>query len=147
MSDQRGPEPDAASIAAGHEESDVRIRPLAIFLAILAGSLVAVGGAMALLFWLFLAESKEADPPASPLAAAQRAADARVPGPLLEVASGVQLEQLRAKEKQRLAATEWVDEAKGIARIPIEEAITLTAERGLPAWPAVAEEPAEETEP
>lgn len=141
MSDERGPEPDAASVAAGHERSDARIRPLAIFLAVLAGSLAAVAGAVALLFQLYLTEAEQADPPPSPLAAAERAADAHVPGPLLEVASGVQLAQLRAKEKQRLTATEWVDQAKGLARIPIDEAIALTAERGLPEWPPVMEEP------
>jgi hypothetical protein len=144
MSDQRGPEPDAASIKAGHEQSDARIRPLGVFLAVLAGSLVVVAGAMALLFRLFMTEAEETDPPPSPLAAAEREAEAHVPGPLLEVASGLQVEQLRARERQRLSATEWIDETEGIARIPIEQAMAITAERGLPEWPAVAEESPEE---
>ena len=147
MSDQRGPEPDPASIAAGHEESDVRIRPLAIFLTVLAISLVVVSGAMALLLQTYMSEADRAEPPPSPLADAERAAEAHVPGPLLEVASGLQLEQLRAKENQRLAAAEWIDRDKGIARIPIDQAIALVAERGLPHWPFVTEAPSQEPAP
>jgi hypothetical protein len=45
---------------------------------------------------------------------------------------GAELEAVRARAQQRLAATEWVDREAGVARIEIETAMRLLAERGWP---------------
>lgn len=46
-----------------------------------------------------------------------------------------QLRELRQNETHRLSTYEWTDEAAGEARIPIDRAIELLAERGLNASP------------
>lgn len=60
------------------------------------------------------------------------------PEPRLQGAPGHQispqeeLRQTRAEAEATLSSYSWVDEKTGIARIPIDEAMKLLAERGLP---------------
>lgn len=55
------------------------------------------------------------------------------PAPRLEARPGQTLQELRANEQARLHSYGWVDEAAGVVRIPIERAMELTIQRGLPA--------------
>ncbi len=59
--------------------------------------------------------------------------DQMPPAPRLEVSPRANLAELRAAEKLRLESYGWVDKQKRIARMPIERAMELIAERGLPA--------------
>lgn len=59
-------------------------------------------------------------------------ADRKASGPLLQESPVPDLATYRAEEEKALATYGWVDKARGIARIPVDEAIRLTAERGLP---------------
>ena len=43
------------------------------------------------------------------------------------------MRELRSKEDELLGSYGWVDQRAGIARIPINEALRLTVQRGLPA--------------
>jgi hypothetical protein len=45
----------------------------------------------------------------------------------------LELKAVRDAEDQRLATYGWVDQAKGVVRIPIDRAIDLLSQRGLPA--------------
>jgi hypothetical protein len=135
------------TVEHGHEHSDVRIRPLAVFLAALTGSLVAVAFICAWLFSVFLSDAERDDQSPAPRAEAGRP----TPGPLLQVSSRDDLERLRRREATLLDSSAWVDRERGVARIPIDRAIELTVEKGLPQWPAAevtppAAEP-EETPP
>jgi hypothetical protein len=127
---------DPPTTDRGYEHSDVAIRPLVIFLAGLTLSLIVVSGIVAALFFLFESEAEEADPVPSPLAEAEQP----IPGPVLQVMPQQDLKQFRAREQQQLNATEWIDEPRGIARIPLGQAMELTVKNGLPAWPAVPTE-------
>jgi len=70
------------------------------------------------------------------------------PGPHLQETPERQLAELRAQEDAILGSYAWVEKDRGIARIPIEEAMRLVAERGMPTFPASAdEEPREEETP
>jgi hypothetical protein len=40
-----------------------------------------------------------------------------------------------AQEMSRLNSTGWVDKQRGIAHIPIADAMRLTAQQGIPDWP------------
>jgi hypothetical protein len=51
------------------------------------------------------------------------------------------LAEFRKAEDALLTSYGWVEKDKGIARIPIDEAMRLVAERGLPAFPAPAPQP------
>lgn len=54
------------------------------------------------------------------------------PSPQLEVDERTQLNQIRMKEEETLATYGWVDQKAGVVRIPIERAMDLIAQRGLP---------------
>lgn len=127
------PEPLAAPATAGdHEHSDVQIRPLMIFLGVLAASLVLVSIALVALFNLFESGAERRDPALPPLAQD----NAGPAGPTLQVSPREDLQQFRDREARVLNSTEWVNDQVGIVRIPIDRAIALTVERGLPKWPA-----------
>jgi hypothetical protein len=127
--------PVPPTVDQGYEHSDVPIRPLGMFIAILAISLMVVSGIVAALFWIFEGEAAETDPPPLPLAEE----NPTTPGPLLQVSPRGDLDQMRERERQQLDTPAWVDRDRGVARIPIDRAMTLTAEHGLPNWPAVEE--------
>ena len=124
----------APSIAAGHELSDVAIRPVAIAAAAIVLLTAASFGGM---WWLAreYAETRALEsPPANPLAAAY--VPKEPPAPRLQTHPRRELLALRADADARLSSWGWVDATRGIAHIPIDRAITLLAERGLPARPA-----------
>jgi hypothetical protein len=43
-----------------------------------------------------------------------------------------QVQELRAKEQRFLTTYEWVNQSSGVARIPLDRALELIAENGLP---------------
>jgi len=55
------------------------------------------------------------------------------PSPQLEIDERNQLDSVRLNEEQTLATYGWVDQKAGVVRIPIERAMDLIAQRGLPA--------------
>lgn len=57
------------------------------------------------------------------------------PSPKLEEDERGQLNGIRLAEDQTLYSYGWVDEKSGIVRIPIERAMDLLVERGLPVRP------------
>jgi hypothetical protein len=54
------------------------------------------------------------------------------PTPQLEIDERNQLEKIRLNEEQTLSTYDWVDQKAGTVRIPIDRAMDLIAERGLP---------------
>lgn len=54
------------------------------------------------------------------------------PSPQLEIDERSQLDKIRLNEEEILATYGWVDQKAGVVRIPIERAMDLIAERGLP---------------
>jgi hypothetical protein len=57
------------------------------------------------------------------------------PSPQLEIDERTQLDQIRLQEEETLATYGWVDQKAGVVRIPIERAMDLIAQRGLPTRP------------
>jgi len=111
----------------GHEGRDVnarRLLQLGLALATVIGLVLVVG----ILFFDYLERSTTRGAPRSPLLAAPD----RPPPPRLQVDPHFDLLQKRAQEDAVLNSYGWVDRANGTVRIPIERAIELTAERGLP---------------
>jgi hypothetical protein len=58
------------------------------------------------------------------------------PEPRLEENERTELRSYADEEQQRLATYDWVDKDKGIVRIPIDRAMELIVQRGLPVRPA-----------
>jgi hypothetical protein len=124
-------EPSHASGQTGrdHEVRDVQVRPivaLAIGLVMLTGVVLLL---MAWLFDYFAARQARLDRPPSPLARAQEGP----PAPRLEVALDQVLQETRVDEAASLHSYGWVDQQAGVVRIPIDRAMNLLIERGMPA--------------
>jgi hypothetical protein len=56
----------------------------------------------------------------------------KFPAPRLQVHPAEDLVDYQAREKEQLASYGWVDREKGVVRIPIDRAMDLLVERGLP---------------
>ena len=114
-----------------HEESDVDFRAIITF----GGGLLAVAVFVyVLIFGIFrLFDSREGVKVAAeyPLAAAQ--GHREPPEPRLQIDPRQDMADLRAKEDDLLGSYGWVDKNAGVVRIPIDAAMKLTLERGLPA--------------
>ena len=54
------------------------------------------------------------------------------PSPQLEIDERTELNKDRLREEQTLSTYDWVDQNAGTVRIPIDRAMDLIAERGLP---------------
>ena len=114
-----------------HEDSDVDFRGILGFGAGLIVVAVAVHLLIYVLFGYFMRREGVKVPAEYPLAAEQ---EHRVPPePRLQTDPRQDLADLRAKEDALLGTAGVVDENAGIFRIPIDVAMKLTLERGLPA--------------
>lgn len=111
-----------------HERRDADIRRLTISLVglfvLLVISLLAMG-------WMFrhLAAREERAGAIATLPAEREIP----PAPRLQVAPATELERVRKAEAAVLNSYGWVDRKAGVVRIPVERAMEILAERGLPA--------------
>jgi len=62
--------------------------------------------------------------------------------PKLVTSEPAVLAELRAQEDALLTSYGWIEKDKGIARMPIDEAMKIVAERGLPKFPVPETSPA-----
>ncbi|MBX7185449.1 MAG: hypothetical protein K1Y01_09920 [Vicinamibacteria bacterium] len=112
-----------------YEKTDAHVRPLYQFLFwISVITLLTAGIAMAILKGLESWRDKASTRPA--MAEAPEAM--QPPAPRLQIQEPKDLAVFRKEEKEILSTYGIVDRDKGIYRIPIEEAMKLTLERGLP---------------
>jgi len=118
---------------AGYEHTDAHVWTVLKFLIWLGGSAVVISAGLVLLFNLFVAQRVEHEPPKYPLAVGE---SPRVPPePRLQRFPREDIMNFRIGEEAALHQYGWVDRNAGIVRIPIDEAMRLTLERGLPARP------------
>jgi hypothetical protein len=123
----------------GHETRDVnarRLLQLGLALATVIGLVLVVG----VLFFDYLERSTARGAPQSPLLTTSD----RPPSPRLQVDPQLDLLQKRAQEDAVLNSYGWVDRATGTVRMPIERAIELTAQRGLPVRKGIESSPVRE---
>jgi hypothetical protein len=129
--------PDDEALHAGYEVSDVSMQGITRFgiglLLFMAISLAIVTGFQSLLLGGSLPDTAPpaggvADPPATPVPqnVARRAF------------SGQEARELREGGEAMLSHYQWVNQEAGIVRIPIDHAIDLLIQRGLPSRPADA---------
>jgi len=124
---------------AAHETSDINIRAVFGF----AGGLLALAAVVYLVVWLLFGYFDRRERAASaertyPLAVGQE--DRLPPEPRLQTNPKQDLKDLRASEDERLHTYGWVDRNGGIVHIPIEEAMKLTLQRGLPSRPSTEQQ-------
>jgi hypothetical protein len=121
---------------AGYEHTDVAIGPVAKFLfwLFVAGLLTHVGLAGVYKLLIDQGVKQEASERRYPLAAAE---EPRLPPvPRLQQFPRNELYTFRVDEREQLESYGWQNKAAGTVHIPIEEAMKLTVERGLPVQPA-----------
>jgi len=154
--EHEGHEPEKVDASLGYERSDVGITGIVVFITALA-VFVAVAGVLCYGIGKVLnARMNKQDGPTSKWS---KTVDVRqlgnmpsspelqnkmaevtqsFPTPRVQTDEGNQdIADLHAREDLLLENYTWVDESKGTVRIPIERAMELIAERGLPVAPAV----------
>lgn len=113
---------------SGFEQRDTHPKKLLGIIAMVLGgtALVALLSA-GLFFWLFKRQP-------SPWVPEKAILEARrdFPAPQLQVNPPVDMERLRAEFQRETNEYGWVDRSKGQVRLPVERAMDLLLERGLP---------------
>jgi hypothetical protein len=117
--------------AVHHEESDVNVGPVFGFAGALMIAVTVISFIVWVLFQFFAAREGQKTTPEYPLAVQQE--NRLPPEPRLQTNPRQDLSDLRAQEDQILRSYGWVDRNAGVVRIPIELAMKLMLERGLPA--------------
>jgi hypothetical protein len=113
-----------------HETSDVNVRAIFMFTVGLTVTTLFFSFLVWVLFQYFQAREAKRVVPEYPLAATQ---ETRLPPePRLQTAPREDLQDLHTQEDRILNSYGWTDKNAGVARIPIEEAMKLTVQRGLP---------------
>jgi len=69
------------------------------------------------------------------LSDASRQLDINPPGPKLQLDAPADLKTLNAREDTQLESYGWIDRGKGIAHIPLAQAMKDVAARGIPDFP------------
>jgi hypothetical protein len=130
MDDKSRPPPPAAETYDG----EIDVRTIVGFGAGLVAVTLVV---LALMWWMSVAfrhQEEANDRAASPIGEADL--DPIPPGPRLQAVPPRDMDELRRADREVLTTYGWVDQAKGVARIPLERAIAILAEKGLGATPA-----------
>lgn len=111
-----------------YERRDVDVIALLLLLALfgITGIVVEIAAAGAISVLNRRAQSGVTSAPLPP-------ATAQYPLPRLQPQPQQDLLALRNREDQQLSQYAWIDKSKGIVRIPIDRAMDLLVQRGLPA--------------
>jgi hypothetical protein len=134
---------------AGYEHQDLGAQGVFAFLiSLIVGGVVVyfvIGG----VYHFMAARQRSQQPSPGPLVK-QGETDTRMvssgeimtfPPPRLERNEQIEIKDFRLQEEQTLNSYGWVDEKAGVVRIPIERAMQLLAQRGLPTAPKAGTAP------
>ena len=125
------------------EQEDLGARPILIFLVALVIGCVLVALVLRGLYSYLDAYQNRHEPLQNPLVQQTRADPrlvepgdvAKFPQPRLETNETIDINKFRLQEEQTLNSYGWVDQDAGVVRIPIDRAMELLAQRGLPTRP------------
>jgi len=131
-----------------YERRDIRIADVVYFLIGLAIAVVLVYFIAKGVFWYLDKRYETEQPPVSPLVSAAPTDTRRIPpqfgnnyqkylqqdfpAPQLEINERTELNDIRLHEEDTLSSYGWVDQKSGTVRIPIDRAMDLLVQRGLP---------------
>jgi hypothetical protein len=118
----------------GFERSDVDTWVIGKFAIALVLICTAAMGGLLMFFHYMIVREGPMPPKAS--TGLHRDAAKMPPAPQLEETPILDLARERAAEDQVLNSYAWIDKQNGIVRLPIDKAIDLLAQRGLPSRPA-----------
>ncbi len=124
--------PSHGPAQAGHEKRDVNVRKVAIYGVglVVVITLIGIGASFLAFKYLVYTTESEVAPPSPLYEIRQQAAE-----PLLLPQPWRNMAELRAAGQQHLGTYGWVDRPNRVVRIPIDHAMDLLIERGLPQRP------------
>ena len=125
-------QPDPIDLEKGYETEDLSIRGMTIFGIGIAVILLVTAGVILLMFNFFDDQNQARQRPMPPQVENLNTAP---PAPRIQRLPGEDYARLRARAEADLTSYGWVDEANGVVRIPVEQAMELLLERGLPTRP------------
>jgi hypothetical protein len=141
MNEPAKPPPDQPP-RTGHETTDASPAVIGLFALGLVIMIALVLPLLNWIYWRMEASAERRDVPLSSMAGKQV-----VPEPRLETDTTADLTRLRASEDERLSSYGWVDAEHKAVRIPVDRAIEILAERGLPEPEGPLEMPNNEGKP
>ena len=122
---------------APHDDENMRaILRFALWLTV---SAVVIYAALFGMFQYFDRQAALSDPAANPLLVGEKppaTPAARFPQPRLQSNAAADLVKIQSAEEEKLDTYGWVDRPAGITRMPVEQAMRMIAEHGVPVWPA-----------
>ena len=127
------------AIRQGHQGDGVREK----IVGILAASMAVAVPMIMFFLWLqyrSMAGDRYGGLAAPTLGAPQSQPQAVLPEPRLIVDSGADLAKFRAQEDEELTNYGWINRRSNVVRLPIERAMELIVQRGLPSGGAVKSE-------
>ena len=125
------------------EREDLAPRTIFIFMITLAAGCVLVGFFLRAMYSYLDAYENHHQPVQSPLLPPARAETrivppgdiAKFPQPRLEGDERLEINDFRRQEEEKLNSYGWVNQQDGVIHIPIDRAMQLAAQRGLPTQP------------
>jgi len=138
-----------------YERQDIGARGIFYFLAGLLAATLLIIVLLSGLYKILDQRFATHQPPVNPLAAnvpkdtrqvPPQYPETAFPDPRLETDERTQLDSIRLAEEQKLNSYGWVDRKAGTVHIPIERAMELIAQRGLPLRPPGSVQPQSEAQ-
>lgn len=130
------------------EQQDLSVTGVFYFMVGLAVVIALVYGIVAGMYRFLEASDKKREAPVNPMAiktgvdprsmnfpTVQQKVAQTFPQPVLEHSERVQYNNFAKEQDRVLASYDWVDQKNGVVRIPIDKAMDLLAQRGLPVRP------------
>lgn len=130
------------------EQQDLSVKGIFYFMVGLAVVIALVYGIVGGMFQILESTDKKRQEPVSPMAVktgvdprsmpfpvVEEKIDQSFPKPVLEHSERQQFEGIVQEQDKVLASYDWVDQKNGVVRIPIDQAMELLAQRGLPVRP------------
>jgi hypothetical protein len=120
-------------LQTGHEQTTIQPRVLVIS----AGALAVTVIVCQFVLWLWMRDFERKEERVNTLYPGRRAIDVdQFPQPRLQQTPPIDLMGVMGEERARITSYGWVDEKAGIARIPVDRAMEILAQKGLPRVPA-----------
>ena len=126
---------------AGYERSDAHAGGSYRAGAAILAAMVLTALALVPLYRLLVRQESNAQPPPAGVVKTEMSEPAQS-FPRLVTSEPTTLAAFRDQEDALLTSYGWVEKDKGLARIPVEEAMRIVAEHGLPKFASVAAAPA-----
>ena len=122
--------------SGGYEKTDASPRGLVYFALIMAGILALTSLSLVWVFKYF----QKVENPASFVAAPFTGAEPVPPPPRIQSNPAADIQSYLESQQKALNTYGWIDRQNGIVRLPIDRAMDLLLQRGLPTRPANAPE-------